>query len=85
MAKITDNIESKSLAPEGLEDKALAPVDAEIKAVAPSADDKVQVIVAHPIPAGRIGNNEDLNPGDKTSVTKVYARQLVQQGVVRLA
>lgn len=82
------SIESKSLAPKGLEDKAVAPVEPEPEAAPapePEADARVEVIVAHPVPAGRIGNAKDLVPGDTTKVNKYLARQLVEQGVGRYA
>lgn len=91
MAKTSENTESKSLKPEGLEDKSLAPKEVEDKAVAAPApatvraDTHVDVIVAHPIPAGRIGNSEALRPGQSTRVTRALAASLVAQGVVRYA
>lgn len=98
MANNPHDLETKSLKPEGLEDKSLTPDALEDKAAepapkpqapaapsAPESDGRVQVIVAHPIPVGRIGNAEALAAGAKTSVSKVLARSLVQQGVARLA
>lgn len=90
-----DNLEDKALKP-STEDKAVSPsVDADpgldnvsTPQPAPAAakpDDKVKITVAHPIPKGRIGNDEALRPGDETSVTKYLANSLVQQGVARLA
>ena len=77
---------SPSVQPSDLENKALT-VATEDKAAAkaPESDSHVTVVVAHPIPKGRIGNEEDLRPGDETSVTKYLATSLVQQGVARLA
>lgn len=77
--------EQKSLAPAGLEDKSLAPEAVENKSATPEVDGKVSVVLAHPVPAGRIGNEKDLAPGDEFSTTKYLATQLVQQGVARLA
>lgn len=95
MANNPHDLETKSLKPEGLEDKSLTPAELEDKAIAPApapaapaapeSDGRVQVIVAHPIPVGRIGNDKPLAAGARTSVSKVLARSLVQQGVARLA
>jgi hypothetical protein len=100
MAKNSENQQSKSLKPEGLEDKSLAPqeledkaVEAEPKLTPPTppkpepvvSDSRVEVVVAHPISAGRIGNDKALRPGQTTSVTRALATSLIQQGVARLA
>lgn len=82
--------QQKSLEPAGLENKSLNPADAEDKVAKPdvaksASDDLVSIVVAHPVPAGRIGNQEDLAPGDTAKVSKYLAKQLAQQGVARLA
>lgn len=73
------SIENKSLAPQ-VEDKALS---AESDAGKPK--DGVALIAAHPIPVGRIGNSDEIRPGDQFVASKAYATNLVQQGVARLA
>ena len=88
MSKNPENNESKALPVAGIENKSLEPV-AENKAAQPAPKpaepERVRVIVAHPVPAGRIGNDKDLRPGDETRVPAAYATQLIQQGVARLA
>lgn len=76
------DIEQKALVPDGLENKALTPA-VETKTV--TADDLVEVTIAHPIPAGRIGNEKELTPGSSTRVSKYLAVSLVQQGLARYA
>lgn len=94
MAKISDS-ESKSLKPEGLEDKSIAPdnTTVENKAVTDAAEveeaanrlGRVHVVFAHPVREGRIGNDKPISAGDKQSLPKTLATNLIQQGVARLA
>lgn len=71
---LSDEVENKSLAPQ-VEDKAAKPAKA--------GEDMVAMIAAHPIAAGRIGNAEDLNPGDRFPASKQLARVLTEQGAAR--
>lgn len=76
-----NNTENKSLS-DDVENKSLAP---QVETKAAAADETVTVVVAHPIPAGRVGNAKDLNPGDEYPASKQLARVLVEQGAAKPA
>lgn len=94
MATKSKDLENKALArgedktAAGQDDKQpidpMAQEDPAVTAIESQREAGVELIIAHPIDAGRVGNANALNPGDQVTMPAHIATRMVQEGAARL-